>query len=555
MKAIYNGIRYNVLETYDNYVILEGLGGYTFKAYMENILLDKPEEKQLPSEKPDTNDVITDMQEDQLPKEKEDKSFIFKEMPYIDTPNHEGFDLGIEMFNKFYGLEPSEKKYERFKEFLKNIFMMEKVYFPDDLDPQNKFGDMFIYLHNEEEVERFKDELRSGNATEAIEKYIGKSVENIINEIEEELYTLTENNIILEEFDMKDIATHPDLVDAIKTVYSIRGVGDRKGEYSPERAVGMLKRAAEIITQYDKEPLTPQTYLQKIIEWLKLSGERGKGRKVNGLDELYDEILTDIEQYYSTEKEKETDQGETKMDPDIKKPIQKIIDAMEGNTISIEDINNSVPELANDPEKLNKVMEKLAELGIEVTEEELTENGVAAVAGTGCIDGSVSQAVDGQQGIAIRPSRMGGEDYRRELRAKLEESVKYDIEETEVPVGTKNPSHYDELKIPYKMAKWKEDQQDTEEKEDENELAIAEEFGDDDYTGRDEENPWSQTEDELNDKRKENEKRRKSVIEELREKVQGIMNLINEEEFEFDDDENELDDIENVDTNIDIDNS
>lgn len=577
MKAIYKGFRYTVLEKKDNFVILEGFGGYTFKAYMENIMFEEEPEDILPSERPDDNDVITDVEDENLPSNREDKSLVIQEMPHVETPDHKGFDLGIEMFNKHFGSEPSEKKRSAFMQFLADIFSGKRVGFPEEVDEDNKFDGMSIQLLTPEDKEDFAYELTHEFIPQMVNKYIGGNIADMVAQSQKATtiaedeggswrFWETEEPETLSEADMKDVALHPDLIDAIKTVYSIRG-GPRNGEYDPELAAGMLKRAGEIIKYYDKQPLTPETFLQKVLGWLKLSGERGKGRKVNGLDELYGEILSDIESDYKGKEEpetpEETPQGETKMNPKVKSAANQIFDNMEGKAVSPEQLAQVAQQLS--PEEQEELKAVIADTGVTIAEptdevpeqepvEELAECGVAAVAGAGVADGSVNQATDGVQGIAIRPSRMG-----EEIRKRLEEEVGK-IDELDVPLGlaTKEKANkftgYKDVdatdikalrrgeekhkNIEYMKSKGNGPAEAETNKFQKPASVVAEEFGDDDYTGLDDENPWNVTADETDDRRKENEKRRIPAIDEMRDKIKSIMDAgVMDEEFEFEDDE------------------
>jgi hypothetical protein len=420
MKAIYDNIKYKVIRVVEPFVILEGFGGYTFKAYMENVLIEEEPEQKLPSKRPDSKDVITKMPEQKLPTHKEDKSLIIQEMPYVGTPTGKVFDLCIEMFNKKYGNKPTPEKQESFIRFIADILSGEKIEFPEDLDPKHeKFGNNSIQLKTDDDIIKFKNELKDAKnkkqiTPKLIMRDIGLDVDKIIIKAESLLQALYEDeggswrfwevkkpeiiNEKKQKLNLKQIATHPDLIDAIKTVYSIRGVGDRKGEYSPERTVGMLKRAAEIIQNHDKQPLTPENFLKKVISWLKLSGDRGKGRRVSGLDELEKEILSDLDQSYTKD---------TKMKPTIKDMANAIVDKIEGKEISKQQIITMFPTLQDNPEMLESLISNLASIGISVSEN-LDECGVTAVAGAGVSDAT--------QGVAIVPSNLG-------LKKRLEESV------------------------------------------------------------------------------------------------------------------------------------
>lgn len=578
MKAIYNGFRYTVLEKKDDFVILEGVGGYTFKAYMENIMFEEEPVDELPSERPDDREVLKSPVEEELPSNRDDKSLVIQEMPWVETPDGGSFDMGIEEFNRHFGPEPSLEKKEAFTHFIGDIFSGKKVEFPVEVDETDKLSGYTIQLLTPEDKESFVEELHTQNFPLMVKKYIGANIDEVLSQVTQSAiaesddgsmrFWETSNPDLLneaEQQDIKQIALHPDLVDAIKTVYSIRGAGPRNGEYDPELAAGMLKRAGEIIKYYDKQPLTPETFLQKVLGWLKISGERGKGRKVNGLDELYGEILSDIESDYKGKEDPETPdetpQGEPKMNPKVQSAANQIFDNMEGKAVSPDQLAQVAQQLS--PEEQEELKAVIADAGVTIGEptdevpdqepvEELDECGVAAVAGAGVADGSVNQATDGVQGIAIRPSRMG-----EDIRKRLEEEVGK-IDELDVPLGLatkEKPNKFTRYKdvdatdikalrhgeetqkdIEYRKSQGN-DPSEVETNKFTKPKVVAEEFGDDNYTGLDDENPWNVTADETEERREENEKRRLPAIDEMRDKIKSIMDTgVMDEEFEFEED-------------------
>jgi len=413
MKARYNGILYKVIDKTDKFVILEGKGGYTFKAYLENVIFENKPEEVLPKERPPVNDIV---------EQSEDKSLI--EMPYVDTPDHRGFDFAFEILNKNYP-DINERK-QVFITMLKDIFDGKKVQ-----SPRNE--DNIIELKTDEDKQDFSDYLLSDDTFKlSIQKFFNLSIEDIMDTIS--------RPTLINEIDLKKIATHPDVIDAIKTVYSIKGVGDRKGEYSPERAVGMLKRAAELLKKEGK--LTEEEYIKRIVEWLKKSGDRGKGRKVIGLNDLPGEVMSDI----SKQPKKEP---ETKLNDNTKELVQKIIDYIENGKVTYDEINTVLKD-ENALEYLDQIITVLEKLNVEIVDEktpetqtpamsgELNECGVTSAAAPGTMDATTNQAIDGTSGIAIRPSRFGKKDeYKSDLQRRLAEEVGYasleEVFKTEVP--------------------------------------------------------------------------------------------------------------------------
>jgi hypothetical protein len=283
-----------------------------------------------------------------------------------------------------------------------------------------------------------------------------------------------------------EVATHPLIIKAIKDVYSLRGVGHRKGEFDRKLAIGMLKNAVNIIKKEGN--VNQEAFGEKIIEWLQKSGDRGKGAIVHNLDDILSELLFDINKKHGQEKEEEpinitkerpsddeseepeeTTTGDIPMPKDNVKPQTKPVDIQpvdnKGDDIkplteeALENIINvnvyvdpdvdmsKVKALASSLEAslsqahttdgiLNFSMRKpnidpdskylnpyeafkqglLKIKGVKKVEADLVHideevaaggAGVASVAGAGCLDGTVSQAATGQQGVAIRPSRMG----------------------------------------------------------------------------------------------------------------------------------------------------
>lgn len=606
MKAIYNGFVYKVVEKQDPFVILEGVGGYTFKAYMENVLFtDKPEEK-LESERP-AHDVLTPKEESSLPSIKKDKSLHIKEMPHVDTPDHTGFDFGFEKLDQLYPDE-NERRQAVIK-MLSDILSGEKV---------TSIADgISIQLKTPEEIEEFKNELKSHPIFPFFsEKLFNMPVDELIDAAEKSLVIVEdeggswrlwtdedENPLdIFSEENLKPVATDPDLVDAAKKVYSIFNNKDPRykhrkpiyvGRFDVNRFIGMMKNAVKDL-QRTRQPLTVPNFIHKLFEWFKQSHAKGKGHNVVGLDELEQELITN----YSKREEPEPEPQKVEPEPtetpedeemqDIRDVIRRLADEgkINNNKVSTDDIVTVAPEA-----DIEAVKQALESLGVEVEEQPadmtLEECGVTATAGAGVADGTVNQATDGVQGIAIRPEKLGAS-----IRKRLEEEVgKIDIfkkmNETEVPLGNINPSKEpgqlkdkfelyksiekqkaksdqpptqivqkenfmgdfgprEGLEGPFKMKNGKTYYYDPKEGKyydptkdmyvpnDDEELlqltGLKEKFRDKNYTGLDDENPYNLTNDDAQERHKENQGRRKEVIEEMRTKIKKLFDNINKDD-------------------------
>lgn len=131
---------------------------------------------------------------------------------------------------------------------------------------------------------------------------------------------------------LKTIATHPYMIDAIKTVYSMHGAGPRKGEYDPELAVGMLKNAAKT------GGTDPESFIETVVDFLQKSIARGKGREVHGLETLSTEILSDIADDLAAYKAK------NKVDDTIEPTTEPI----EDKTMDNDEVQPDVPEEVTD---------------------------------------------------------------------------------------------------------------------------------------------------------------------------------------------------------------
>lgn len=275
----------------------------------------------------------------------------------------------------------------------------------------------------------------------------------------------------LKEIDLKKIATHPDVVEAIKTVYSIPGRDDRHGGYSDDRAVGMLKRAAEIVHKeqgYVDEP----SYINKIVEFLKKSAERGKGYPVSGLDDLPSEVLSTMPSDEPSKPEdvepEPEDQPEMEPEPQVE-PEQPPVEEPQGDEDMEDIINPEDQELQESPQHTDHedLYHKLKETGYRFLKDanmqyfwessgedpvkqgpftnpneavmnawdhmqsknpemegSLEECGTTAAAGAGVMDGTVNQAVSGVQGVAIKPSKLG-QGLQKRLKEELDHQVDY----------------------------------------------------------------------------------------------------------------------------------
>jgi hypothetical protein len=463
---------YNVLEEHDDYVILEGIGGYTIKAYKENIVLEKEPEQELTSERP-VHDVLQQEEKD-LPSKREDKGLKLKEWPYVPTKyaKQEVIDLAFETM-----LGTIEEKREQ----LTNLFL--KLLDGEEINPlgERHGEDHTLQLPTPESKYEFFNSLFHDKY---VLKYINGGFKWTINDVSRALgYDSSEDFLEtlrkdaegfsqeepLMEIDLKDIATDADLGDAIRAVYSIEGVDDRHGAFSPERAVGMLKRAAEILKK-DAGMLSKIGYIKKIFEWLKLSGERGKGKVIPHLDKIEAHLIAkyggvqepDVQEpdVQDTEVEPvEPETGETDMDSVYQDKANKILTQMSRNRmirdeeglkkVSQDDVNMLLrqEDLENE-DFTDYLMSFLSDHGIEV-EGTITECGTTAAAGPGVTSGTVNQAVEGVQGVAIVPSRLGLSVDRRKFKESLDNmtidivSILYEEERRIAPSG---PFRYKELK-------------------------------------------------------------------------------------------------------------
>jgi hypothetical protein len=350
-KASYRGQLFEVIDQDEIYVTLEGWG-YKKRVLKDDILFEEEPEDDLPEEYPD-REIVTDAPEDTLPNEIPDRSLKLDEMDVLSQVDPATAQKIAQKQSQKSQLRDKEAKIDQEIAQMTKIGMKKKEAEQKKLDKQNKGPGMIS---------------KAGSAIKSGIKSVGQAIGLAEEQGDEDMEKRT--TMDGDEWDK----------------YKEQGV-----DVDPE------SHAETQETNDDRMKLA-------------LQGLRRTFRqKLNELDDLLEMAEEDEEilaEDGAVEEDEVPENAEIHVDPD--RPSDDVNYRSTDNYY-----DNLDAEEDTDFEQVNEEDHDEEEDDAEQLDEEGA--GTASVAGPGVADATVNQAINGQQGVAVYPGRMGIGMQRRKI--------------------------------------------------------------------------------------------------------------------------------------------